>query len=478
MVTYDGPRGKNFTNYEQNISYSFALGADYYEAIFVTSASGGGDVEFHVTATEPAVVHPFGWLGTPAKAMFIASLAAVFVVLLNTGLVSRGAANLDVKPSLPKISRVNRRRLLVFVAVSLAAWFVLLAFNPNPLGTFENWYTDHARHPYTASLFLKDGLDVFSQPLDMLASRDSSPYMFVTWPEMPHLYPVGSIAVFLPFGALLQAAVDSVLVYKLEIAVFLVFAHLCLYFFLSVFLKKDMHLFWKLVGFYIVYVTLVIYAADGMFDSIAFLFGLLAVTMFFQEKYDGFVLLVLVASVFKYQAAIFLFPFIAVGVARLFERYRVGVLLRNKLIWLSAALLAVTGLTAYLSLPYLIQMRPELVLNGINAFSAHAQIPWTLQSAAVLVTLAGTLAYAVYMLKRNTLLSLSAIFLLLPSFTLPYFQNWYLPFYFIYILIPQKRRDLEVTIVWLVFIIFVLSFGGVAFSPMQILGHVQSMFGG
>ncbi len=312
----------------------------------------------------------------------------------------------------------------------------------------------------------------------MLASRDSSPYMFVTWPEMPHLYPVGSIAVFLPFGALLEAGVDAVLVYKLEIAVFLIFAHVCLFLFLEVFLKNDLHLFWKLVGLYIMYVTLVIYAADGMFDSIAFLFGLLAVTLFFREKYDGFVLLVLVASVFKYQAAIFLFPFIAVGVVRLFKRYHVLEFLRNKLVWASSGLLAVTGLTAYLSLPYLIQTRPELVMNGINVFSAHAQIPWTVQSIAVLVTLAGTLAYAVYMLKRNILLSLSALFLLLPSFTLPYFQNWYLPFYFIYILIPQNRRDLEVTMVWLIFIIFILSFGGVAFNPLQILGQLQSMFGG
>ena len=103
---------------------------------------------------------------------------------------------------------------------------------------------------------------------------------------MPHLYPIGSILLFLPFGAFLQNGVNPVLVYKLEIALFLVFAHLCLYFFLKVFLRKDMHLTWKLIGVYIAYLTLVIYAANGMFDSIAFFFALIAVTMFLSERYD------------------------------------------------------------------------------------------------------------------------------------------------------------------------------------------------
>jgi len=116
-------------------------------------------------------------------------------------------------------------------------------------------------------------------------------------------------------------------------------------------------------------------------------------------------------------------------------------------------------------------------MNGINAFTPHAQIPWTVQSSATLATLAGTIIYAAYMLKKNSLLSLSAIFPLLPSFTLPYFQNWYLPFLFVYVLIPQRKEEVEATIVWLIFMIFMLSFGGIAFNPLQIIGHFQSMLG-
>jgi hypothetical protein len=475
IVTYNGLRFQNMTS--RNIGYNFTVGADYYEAVFTTNATQSGIVLFQVRVTEPEILHPLSWLSNPAKILFLASLVSVFGILLNSGQLKRALVNSDDKMSLPSINKTNRRRLLSLVVLSLTLWFVLLAINPNPLGTFENWYTDHARHPYTASLFLKYGSSVFSQPLDTLASHDSSAYMFLTWPEMPHLYPVGSIAVFLPFGMILQNGFDQTFVFKLEIALFLVFAHVCLYFFLKVFFKKDIHLFWKFVGLYIIYVTLIIFAADGMFDSISFLFALFAVTMFLSEKYDNFVLLVMVASLFKYQAAIFLFPFIAVGVVRLFEKYKVKSLIKNKSAILSVVLLGVTGFTAYLSLPYLMKTRSELVLNGINAFTPHAQIQWSLQSFSVALTLVVTLIYAVYMLKRNRMLSLSAIFLLLPSFTLPYFQNWYLPFIFIYILVPQKKQDLEVTIVWLIFIIFVLSFGGIAFNPVQILSHFQSMFG-
>ncbi len=246
---------------------------------------------------------------------------------------------------LPLINRSNRRLLLSLVVISLTVWLMIIAFSPNPLGPFENWYTDHARHPYVASLFLKDGFAVFYQPLDMLASQDSSRFIFVTWPEMPHLYPIGSILLFLPFGALLQSGVDPLLVYKLEIALFLVFAHICLYLFLSRYWaktsfaeltlgnwKKNIQLLtqnnWKqkkpligeylqmllkVLGVYVIYITLVIFAANGMFDSVAFLFALFALTMLMNKRYDAFLLFVGVSILFKYQIGIFLLPLIIMG---------------------------------------------------------------------------------------------------------------------------------------------------------------------
>jgi hypothetical protein len=265
------------------------------------------------------------------------------------------------------------------------------------------------------------------------------------------------------------------LVYKLEIALFLVFAHACLYFFLTRYWKKDMHMLLKLVGVYIIYVSLVIYAANGMFDSVAFLLSLFALTMFMTERYDFFFLLVAVSAFFKYQAGIFFLPLIIVGLLRLFDKTRFSGLLRNKAFVGGAVFVVISGFTAYLSAPFLIGARPQLIMNGINAFSPNAQIPWSLQSFAVLLTLAATLVYALYMLNRNSLLSLSALFLLLPSFMLPYFQNWYLPFIFVYVLIPQQKKELEATMVWLIFMIAVLSFGGIAFNPLQIFDNFRTL---
>jgi len=106
-----------------------------------------------------------------------------------------------------------------------------------------------------------------------------------------------------------------------------------------------------------------------------------------------------------------------------------------------------------------------LVMNVINAFAPHSQVSWNYQSFSVLLTLAITLAYATYMLNKNSLLSFAAIFLLLPSFMLPFFQYWYIPFIFVYSLIPQRKKELEVTIFWLIFMVVMLCFSN---NPLQI----------
>jgi len=472
IITYNGLRYSNFS--QSDIAYSFTAGADYYEAVFFSESPNAGMVHFQVSVQEPKILFPYSWLTEPSKILFLLSLGLAMLVMLKI-VFSNSSKFKPNTFSMPSLSKKNRRILLILLLLSLAFWFFLLAVNSNPLATFENWYTDNARDSYVSSLFLKNGFSVFDQPLGKLASLDNSYYKFVTWPEMPHLYPLGSIFLLLPFGVLLQNGFDAILVYKIEIAIFLVFAHICLYFFLKNFLKKDLVWLLKALGVYIIYVTLVIYAANGMFDSVAFLFSLLALSMFMTERYDYFILLVAVSVFLKYQAGIFLLPLIIVGLMKLFEKNKLSNLLRNKDVVAGAALGFVSVFTATLSAPYLLAIGPQLIMNGINAFSPNSQVPWTLQSFSVLLTLAATLAFAVYMLNKNSLLSLSALFMLLPSFMLPYFQNWYLPFIFIYVLIPQQKKELEVTMVWLLFMIVVLSFGGVSFNPLQIFGGLKSL---
>ena len=460
------PSNLTFFSDLSSLNISFPAKGSYYEAIFYSNNSNASVIHLQVTVEKPQVLYPLAALTAPAKIMFTLSLAATVLIILKMSL-SSNIEKFEPAPYLKTISKTFRNRLLILILLSLILWLVLLAVNSNPLATFNNWYTDHARHTYTASPFLKDGLSVFTQPLGALANQDSSHFMFVSWPEMPHLYPIGSILVFLPFGALIQSGFDAVLVYKLEIALFIVFAHICLFFFLRVFLKKDLHLFWKIAGLYIIYVSLVVYAASGMFDSVAFLFALFGVTMFLSERYDYFFLFMGVSVFLKYQAGIFMLPLILAGLVGLYQKNHLGRLLRNKAVVAGIVLLAVSGFTAYLSVPFLMQTRPELISNDINAFTSHSQIDWFHQSAYVLLTLAVTLIFSAYMLNKNKLLSLSAIFLLLPSFILPYFQYWYIPFIFVYALIPQSKKELEITVLWLIFMIAALI--GVFSNPMQLV---------
>jgi hypothetical protein len=214
-----------------------------------------------------------------------------------------------------------------------------------------------------------------------------------------------------------------------------------------------------------------------MFDSVAVLFLLLSVGAFLASRYDFFVLLVGVSVVFKYQTAIFLFPLIVVAAVQLLKKHRLGGLVRNRNVVLAVACAAVSGFTAVLSAPYLMGTRPVLVMNAVNAFSAHAQIPWSWQAAAVLSVLAATALYSIYMYKHNRLLSLSSLFLLVPVCMLPYFQNWYLPFLFAYMLIPHEKDQFVATMLWIVFVAFMLSFGGSGLNPQVLIGHFQTMVG-
>lgn len=517
LVDGDGSFVRNFTvityghgiyNYvgSGNVSYTFQSGADYYEAVFKVDGANSGVVHFQVVLNQPQLSHPYVWLCQPAKLLFLASVSLALLVMLYWVVYEKPPASVE-KSLKQALGKREKRVLLVLLTLSLVFWLVLLAFNSGPLSTFDNWYTDHARHTYTADLFLKDGFAVFSQPLDKLASADKSAFMFVTWPEMPHLYPIGSVLLFLPFSVLIEAGVSAVLVFKLELALFLVFAHVCLYYFFvryfsqrrfpqlglrnakdnirvlregnrreqMVVIREYFDLALLIVGVYVIYFSLVTFAADGMFDAVPFLFGLLAVLSFLAERYDVFLFWMGVSILFKYQTAIFLFPLILVAVVMLLGRSRIRDLARNKFVWSAAVFAAVSGVTAYLSLPYLVSTRPELIMNGVNAFSPNAQINWPLQASAVTITLIGTLVYAAYMLNKNKLLSLSAVFLLLPSFLLPYFQNWYLPYLFVYVLIPERKNEFTATMIWMIFMVVLLSYGGSGFNPEVLVTHFESM---
>jgi hypothetical protein len=458
-----------------DVTYSFTAGTDYYEAVFFTDSNTTTQVDFEVSVQKPMVLFPYSWLTTPAKILFFSSLGAVTLLLLPPAF--HGASMPREEERKGQLSRKSRRILLILILLSLAFWLFLLAVNTNSFGTFENWYTDQARNPYSSSLFTKVGFSIFDTPLGELASGDNSYYKFVTWPQMPQLYPLGSVLLFLPFGFLLQSGVNQVFVFKTEILVFLLFSHVSLYYFLQHFWKRKMFPLLKLLAVYALYVPLIVYSANGMFDAVPFLFSLIALTMYVNERYDYFLLFMGLSLTFKYQPALFLLPLIIVGAMKLYSKQGFSGMIRNKKVIAAAILAVISGFTAVLSAPFLVETRPEFVMNGVNAFSSHPQLPWVSQSFAVLLTLAVTLLFAVYMLKRNPLLSLSAIFVLLPTFTLPYFQIWYLPFFLVYAFFPKQKRETEITVLWPIFMMAMLSFGGISFNPLHIVNGWKKVLG-
>ena len=284
LLTYAGTRYSSSVSY---VNYTFAAAADYYEADFQTNATTTADVHFQVIVQKPASEYSFTWLGAPAKALFLASWVAAIALIIwpmrKKPLTDPEAA--ESQQNTVALEKKNLQFLKIGIILSFAFWLVLLVLNTYSLATFENWYTDAARHPYTSWLFTKVGFSVFSTPLGKLSSLDASVYKFVSWAEMPHLYPIGSIFLFMPFGALLEAGASQVIVFKLEIVMLLVVSHVCLYIFLKRFWKRELNrtprqvwgkplwrqefnFVWKALATYLLYIVLVVYAADGQFDAV------------------------------------------------------------------------------------------------------------------------------------------------------------------------------------------------------------------
>ncbi len=492
LLTYSGTRYNTTAPY---VDYVFAAGADYYEAVFEAGASCTADIHLQVLKQNQAVEYAFSWLSTSAKVLFVACWMTAMALIVKP--VWKGTAS-DTDPAQAQqcpaqLEKNNLRLLKIGILFSLAFWLLLLVLNTYPLATFENWYTDAARHPYTSALFTRVGFQVFDTPLGKLASLEGvSAFKFVSWAEMPHLYPLGSIFIFLPFGVMLETGLSQPLVFKLEIALLLIVAHLCLYFFLKRFWRQELRQspkevwgmpLWrqefnfalKVLATYLLFIVLVVYSADGQFDAVAFLFALGALGLFVSERYDYGLLLMAVACTFKYQAGIFLAPLAIVSLLLLLQRQKPITLLKNRAILGGMLLATLDVFTALLSSPFMINVRPELVMNGVNAFLPHAQISWGLQTFATLLTLSVTIACAVYLAKRSPIVSLFMVFSLLPVFSMPYFQPWYMPFFFVYPLVSQSKRALMVTLVWVIFMVFVLSFGGLAYNPLTIADNIRKV---
>lgn len=472
LITYTG---QQYTALAKSFNYTFVAAVDYYEVVFEGNPISSNTVTLQASVQTPTVAYPLSWLIDPARMLFIFSWSALIILLSLPELKKSSKLLRNTHLPSPALSLKNKRLITFLVVLSLAFWITLLIFNSYPLGTFEDWYTDHARHPYSANLFTKVGFSIFDTPLGFLSSSDDSMYKFVTWPQMPHLYPIGSIFLFLPFGILLEAGVAQTLTFKLEIALLLAVSHVGLYYFLERFWSQNANSLLKIASIYLFYVVLILYSANGQFDAIAFLFALFGSVMFLEKRYDIFLLFLSLATAFKYQAGIFLAPLALIGVIRLFRGSSPSMILKNKAVLAAFSIVAFNLFTAYLSIPYLTRVRPEFVMNGVNAFSPHGQISWVLQAFTVFLFLSVTLVFVTQIFNQNRSMVLFAVFMLMPCLTMPYFQSWYFPFLFIYLLLPRHKSVVNSTLIWLIFVVLILSFGGLSYNPLAIIDRIRNL---
>ncbi|MFB0544934.1 MAG: hypothetical protein ACETVN_04415, partial [Asgard group archaeon] len=444
----------------------FASDYDYYEVVFYNNESTPRNINLLASLERRAERYQNSWLVAPAKLLFFTGWISTIILLVWRVAKTPLERSIDRRNNSTSRS-ISSRKLVVLVLASCIFWLSFLAMPGYSSLGLENWYTDHARHPYSAYLFTKYGFSVFDTPLGKLASIDNSFYKFVTWTEMPHLYPVGSIFIFLPFGLLLQSGVPCSLVFKMEMALFLIFAHICIYYFTKHFSGKPLRRLVKYAGVYSFCFLLILYSANGMFDAIPLLFSLISLIEFVKNHYSKSVIYATVAAFFKYQAAIVLVPLILIALIRLYKDVDLYDMARKIWLPLTLTLVSVEAYTAYLNIPFMIRARPELIMNAIYLFGPHAQLPWQTRFFAIFSTLALTITIVLYLLRKGgAISSLLLFYTFLPFFSMAYFQPWYFPFFFIYALIPERTSLVNVVVLWLVAISLIISLGYFRYDPL------------
>jgi len=439
---------------------------DYYEVVFYNSESTPRNINLSASLERGVERYLNSWLIIPAKLLFFIGWALTVLILVWRVVKTPLEKSIDRRNNSAS-RRISNKKLVVLLLASCIFWLSLLTMPRYSPWGLENWYTDHARHPYSAYLFTKYGFSVFDTPLGKLASIDNSFYKFVTWTEMPHLYPIGSIFIFLPFGLLLQSGVPYSVVFKIEMALFLIFAHICIYYFANHFSRKPLRRLVKYSAVYCFCFLLILYSANGMFDAIPLLFSLISVIEFVKNHYSKSVIYATVATFFKYQAAIVLVPLMLIALIRLHKD--VGLYDMARKIWLpfTLILVSVEAYTAYLNIPFMMRARPELIMNSVYLFGPHAQLPWQTRFFAIFSTLALTIIIALYLLRKGgAISSLLLFYSFLPFFTMAYFQPWYFPYFYIYALIPERTNLVNVVVLWLVATSLIISLGYFRYDPL------------
>jgi len=364
--------------------------------------------------------------------------------------------------------------LEMMLIISLVTWISVLYFNPYYFADLENRYTDHMRHEYVSWLFLHVGFKVFSTPLKELSSQAPSLHPHLVWQMHPHIYPLGSILYFMPFGILSNLGIISdVIVHKLMVLSFLAGAHLALYYFIMELKKRGFGVFLVASVSSLFYRHMVFWALNGFYDVMAILLIILSIK-YWRKGSSLKSLVVLTASFFLHYRSIFYLPLWIVLFAKILFQHKNDLwnqLTRFSKLSLSFMWFLIVALldlyTAYLSfLNRTWEIPAEWKTSIINVYSGKPDAQMLLLALSAIVFL--------ILVKRKSYITGSTMLLCLAYmlFT-PNWMHWHHLFFFPTMLIPSNKISVEAAAFWLVTTIY-LTAGFI--SPLWISQLLQMMF--
>jgi hypothetical protein len=208
------------------------------------------------------------------------------------------------------LARDRKKRVVAWLAVCVVLSVPL--FKP-PRYSLAPLYTDHMRHAYAAWALLNIGPEVFTTPI---ASWDfGASHPFDMWATLPHLYPIGSLILFLPFGVAINLELVPEPIVNMAMVMLFgvcgVVASWLLYRTLSESYRP------VLLGAVLVIAvpSYVFWGLNGFFDTVAVVLALVGVRAY-RHRNDGTAMVALVCALSLHYRLWYLGPLAVVAAAR------------------------------------------------------------------------------------------------------------------------------------------------------------------
>lgn len=259
-----------------------------------------------------------------------------------------------------------------------------------PTYSLDSLYTDHRRHAYAAWALLNIGPEVYTTPIEQW--RFGAPRPFISWAPIPHLYPIGSLLLFLPFGIVNNTGILPEPIVNMSMIELLGVGGVGATWLLYRLVRESYR---PMLGGLVVLLAAILYVfwgLNGFFDSIAVAAALYGIRAYRREN-DGTALLALVIALSLHYRLWYLGPIALV----VFVRYAQAQ--RGVVDWR----LAVAGVLGGGSIISFILTIPGLItLSESSHLNENPITPTTGVTPEILVVFAGSVVLLAILYRYET----------------------------------------------------------------------------